>query len=124
MTQLSMNRGTEGPAYDPYSYKELNFMKEGLKVTIHQGLAEWIEINGVRTDGYGENNIEAMFKETTGLTTKEFEKAYNRIEHPVKCPKCSSKKRGYESGFPGETFEVCGKCGEILHTHFNESAIM
>lgn len=125
MTKLSIGRGHEGPVRDPYSYDELNFTKDGLEVTLHSGFAEWIEINGKRTNSYDEDaNIYTMFEEATGLTVKEFEKAHHRINHPVKCPKCKSKKRGYETGFPGESFEVCGNCGHILNTHFNESAIM
>jgi uncharacterized protein YerC len=132
MTLLTKRHGTEGSQHDPYSYEELIFKRKELKVVLHYGLAEWIEINDQRTlrDDYSENiplkeiNIYKKFEESTGLSTINFERVYDRINHPKKCKKCGSKKRAFMSGFPGETFEMCGKCEHIINTHFNESAIM
>lgn len=43
-TEVSVKDGTEGPASDPYSFTEFYAEVDGKELTLHTGLAEWLQI--------------------------------------------------------------------------------
>jgi hypothetical protein len=46
-TKIDIVNGREGPKHDPYSYEEITIERRGWRVTMHLGLAEWIEFQTV-----------------------------------------------------------------------------
>lgn len=132
--KLSIETGTEGFKHDPYSYSIYIFENDNKKIEWKQGLVEWLKVNGETIKVYKENpfeeedtfykKYEALFKKHTGLDYDQFMKAYEKIKNPKYCPDCGSKKRTWASGFPGETFMVCGDCGKIVDYNFDLEAIM
>jgi hypothetical protein len=120
--KLTRNTGSEGPSHDPYSYTEQTVEKDGKTVTLHLGLAEWLKVDGKRTEGDA-GPLAAEFEKLTGFNPETFDVAYDAIHDPEHCPKCQSTERKTESGMPGEKFLVCGSCGEIIDTRFNRREI-
>jgi len=125
-TKLMFNTGSEGPKYDPYHYEELTVVRNGKMVTLHLGLGDWLEVDGKKVSKYeygGEGmSPEEKFEILTGMNTDEFMKYYQVIHNT--CKKCGCRDNYPMSGFPGETFNVCAKCGEIVSSDFNMGAIM
>jgi hypothetical protein len=124
----SMRHGTEGPRHDPYGFTETTFQSDKLTVTLHQGLAQWMQVNhGPKTDFVGDqyDNDEAQaaaFKQLAGLTPHEIEKYEDKLTS--KCRKCGSSDFEEASGHPGESFTICAKCGAVVDYHFNESVVI
>lgn len=125
---FTMRHGSEGPSHDPYGFTETTFQTDRVTVTLHQGLAQWIQVNGAaKTDFVGDqyDNYEAQaaaFKALTGLTPDEVEKYDERLRS--KCRKCGSCDFKEQGGMPGESFTLCAKCGAVVDYDFNESAII
>lgn len=82
MTKLHIFHGTEGPSFDPYAYTEITVERFGHVVCLHCGLAEWIEIDGERTEvpDLSLTDMVVRFKELTGFEPYEWEKFHNRLE--------------------------------------------
>lgn len=119
--EVSTQSGTEGPRHDPYHFTEYHATVRGVEVVLHEGLAEWIEVNG-RKPATGRNPRDE-FAWLVGYTPEQLEMFASRL--------ASSKFRAHkahggfraERGYPGETMTVC-KCGECLDYSFNEDAVM
>lgn len=107
--------GSEGPRHDPYSYTEMSIFEEfddGTKkdVTIHMGLAEWVEVeidgDKLRTNMPYKSAVKTL-KVHMGVTEKVLDKLEHYYWHgPDVCPHC----RGplvEDGGFVGETFLSC-----------------
>lgn len=124
MTKLSMKRGAEGPSHDPYSFSEYTVERDGRIHTLHQGLGVRYSLNGRTLVQSGDNGI-ACWEAETGLTVAQFERIYQRVHGPkTRCKNCLGKKFEWESGFPGESLQVCVSCNSIVHSEFNESEII
>lgn len=126
--KMRMRTGSEGPRHDPYSYTEYTVETPNAEVLLHEGLAVFKEVNGERVSAKsGDYDAAHAFFDCdlvkhTGFTLAQLE----RISRNAKS-RC--RKGGYhdtysESGYPGEEFEVCTKCGEVVDSYFNESAIL
>lgn len=123
-TNISITHGSEGPRHDPYSYTELTVSKGNGWTTVHRGLAEWVEHCGERTECTGMGMLlDNLFEDYTGLTIKQAERIVRKIhERPYR----EHRKHGgfeWRSGFPGESLCIC-KCGHVVDSSFNESAII
>lgn len=127
-TRLIKHHGTEGPSHDPYSYEELTVCKNNKTVTLHLGLAEWIEIDGKRQEAVFRNMTEYAFdpseefKLQTGMTVEQFERRYYSNHNT--CKKCGCDTTHSVAGFPGESLNVCDNCGEVVSSDFNEREII
>lgn len=133
--KLDVDHGTEGPAHDPYAWTERSVeTKHGtaptLLITHHEGLLAWTKVQQVLDDGslhtLRETDDESfsydLFKFCTGLDTYKFDRAYNKIHS--RC-ECGYRGNGhYVDGYPGETFILCPKCGTVMDSLFDESAII
>lgn len=130
MANITLKTGSEGPKWDPYGYIEIEFTKtDGTIVTYHGGLAEWCKVECTDGKKYEINNLEEasiLFKLETGLTPDEAESLYYQIDarKNKQCQKCGSHKVEWQDGYPGEELLVCGKCGEVVNCHFDESAVI
>lgn len=129
MSDIFIKRGSEGPRHDPYSYTEITVKRtDGNKVlrsaTIHAGLAYWAETSDGRREDQDTVRVNDLFTEVAGITPHQAHKAHRELEdrryryHP-----CGQKYFHDCSGYPGESFVVCGKCGKVVDSHFDRSAV-
>jgi len=124
-TKLYITQSAEGPKHDPYLCRSLIFLKDELKVEYKEGLYERMVING--TEILPQHllfPLEEAFEIATGITVHQFQRYYERIHNPKRCPNCGSKRRKWMSGFPGEEFMMCYDCDRIIDCTFNEGAII
>jgi hypothetical protein len=140
---LTIKTGSEGPHHDPYGYIEFTFtrkriQRKGKTVVLHLGLAEWIQINDRKLDAprrlrmSNSHNARAIGKARMKWFNDRFAKetGYSRVQWERFCRKarercrCGCKQFETQSGYPGESFEVCTNCGAIVSCDFNESAII
>ncbi len=95
-TKLHHRSGSEGPHYDPYHYDEWEVTRLGRTVTIHSGLANWVEIDypGFPTVHINEWNVvngykdlDTLFEVLTGMHTGQCYRYYyrNYVEDPMGC---------------------------------------
>ena len=134
MLQIWKNTGTEGTRYDPYQYEELVVEKDQTIITYHIGLAEWLTIKRksqsgesvrINSDPRDEEYLPRLFEMFTRISPKQFQKYDRRINGPRgKCPTCGSKNFDTFSGYPGEEFNVCNRCGTFVNSYFNKSEIV
>lgn len=130
MSRIEIQTGTEGPRHDPYGWEEITVrrMNDQVVVTLHEGLATWVRIDGVGTvhEGYNPlltaDMIRKVFEAWAGITPDIARKAYNRF-HSV-CRDCGCRDVYWKSGFPGESFAFCCDCDAVVDYSFNESAII
>lgn len=114
--ELSVRHGTEGPMHDPYAFTEYSTEINGEVVKLHCGIDEYLEIDGkkIRSDkAYSE------FESLIGYTIDEL----INWDEPYICKNCGCSDTETSSGYPGESFEICCKCGTVVHYDFNEKAI-
>lgn len=123
-SRLSLVQGSEGPKYDPYHYDEWTVTRvhdnTSMVIVLHTGLVEWVSLNGVK-DTSGASPYE-VFTAGTNIPCHLLEEIYYRMRHT--CRACGCKKTHTESGFPGESFNVCDRCGDIVSHNFHESEII
>lgn len=122
---VSFRRGSEGPKHDPYSYTEItvNKSRNGF-VKFHFGLDTWCEGNKIKV--HGEPTAFDFFEQLVGvhpivLETSVQRRKRKQIERHLKNHNAEGQT---VSGYPGESFLICEKCGEFLSSHFNESAVL
>jgi hypothetical protein len=127
MTTITVRTGTEGPRHDPYHFEEVTVERDdGRKVTLHLGLAVWSEASGgplpERTDS--EPDAFHMFERYSGVSYVAMMKAYRAIPlRRMKAHRCGMKYFRDVDGYPGETMTVCGKCGDVIDSYFDRSAV-
>ena len=133
--RVHLTTGAEGPRHDPYSYRELSVHAGRKKVVLHEGLGEWLSVNGKKVeppkyldklDWQTREKVERVwrmdeFGNAVGYTVDQIERIARKLNS--RCRECGGREFHSESGFPGETFECCSKCGHIQNTFFNRSAI-
>jgi hypothetical protein len=129
---LSRRTGSEGPQHDPYSFTEWTVDTNLSTVTLHSGLAQWVEVNGDRWshssfNSWGEHYeegikmLEETFELETGIPVSKLEKYYDRIHHPKHC--CAKPQLEWKRGYPGEHLLICSNCGELLDSEFYLSEV-
>src|SRR5215469_13131150 len=94
--RLFIKTGSEGPYYDPYSYTEFSYLRHRDKsvTTLHLGLGEWLEVNGVK-EGCVLLREEELFKHLTGFYSWQWEFFIRRLRK--KCRKCGCKRHKWMS---------------------------
>ena len=127
--QVRAKTGAEGPRHDPYSFREYHVTIPHGCVVLHEGLGTWLTFNRHRIEppkGLSWEKQETWlrtdgFRELVGYSIEQLERMHRKLN--ARCPKCSGKQFHTESGYPGETFEVCDCCNHIMQSYFNRSAI-
>ena len=119
---IQISTGSEGPFWDPYAYTEwhVTFTDGRPSLTLHMGLVEWLKIGDHKHEA--KEGLDKVFAEMAGFHPAELEKWLNKARS--RCRKCGSRKGEWQSGYPGESFLICVKCGEHMDYMFNESAII
>lgn len=80
MARVFVRNGTEGPRHDPYSYTEITFVKtDGTEIVYHDGLAQWITVNGVKQPCDYDEHV-GLFEELTGIAPWRAEVIPDRLE--------------------------------------------
>lgn len=121
MARIEIKHGSEGPKHDPYSYTEITFTpthEGGTVYVLHMGLVDWIKGNGKLIPCA---DVAFEFKTRTGLTPEDAQQILIRMKH--RC-KCGCRQTRSKSGYPGESFNVCIRCGNTVSTDFHESEII
>ena len=128
LKNVGIKHGSEGPRHDPYSYIEFRWTKGDRVVVLHQGLANWVEVGGIKHEGSGatyQSLPVEIFEKETGLSVDEIYQAMHEGDgERVICEQCTSKDIEWVNGHPGEKFLQCNSCGHVLITDFNEGAII
>lgn len=119
---ISIRTGSEGPRHDPYHYQELTVNGRAGKVTLHTGLACWLAVNGM-VHGGEEEKLAQTFERLTGVMPWVAERVCHELPHRRHSANCNCRDTRSVAGYPGETFEICVKCGEVIDSHFNRSAV-
>jgi hypothetical protein len=126
--QAWIRTGSEGPHHDPYGYEELTVKTQKHKVTIHEGLACFVVVDGKRINATRKtyenfskvsNRLLSM---RTGFTKHQLERIHRKSKR--QCPLGGRHETINMNGYPGEHFQVCQKCDKIVDSYFNESAII
>lgn len=121
--RIVIETGAEGPRHDPYGFTEITLERGDNTTTIHMGLGEWVRHNDelvIPNEPHDPNYVGAFLK-ITGFHPGDLESWLREVQS--RC-KCGSKQSYSMSGYPGETFEVCSKCGDVIASSFNELAII
>ncbi len=129
MASVRIKTGSEGSSYDPYSYTECIFTRtDGVRVVLHAGLGVWCKLYkpGEKRACVcaREDHAHVFFYRTTGMWPSQAERIWLKINYPIYCKWCHSKRLKEVDGFPGETLVICRKCEAVVGSHFDESAIM
>ena len=128
-SSIELRSGTEGPRHDPYGYKEITVTRaDGREATLHSGLAEWMTYNDGRVTRRFDDDIATLwskFEAVMGISPELAERSFHRAkENRIRYHKCGMKYLRDVEGYPGESFLMCEKCGKVLDSSFNESAII
>ena len=120
---VHLTTGTEGPKHDPYGYQEYAITTPNGVTVLHEGLGVWISFRGeMLSTPHGEHYIRKhMFPALTGYTVEQIERIHRRLKD--RCLNCGSRDFRSESGYPGETFDVCSDCGHVVNVYFDRRAI-
>ena len=128
MSTITIRFGSEGPQHDPYHYYELTVTRaNGDEVTWHDGLGRWVVARGgdlcVEMDERNTKpeQMHRLFEMVAGVSVEHARKAHRRLRS--RCQKCGCRETRTASGYPGESFELCAKCGHVVDSHFDRSAI-
>lgn len=115
---ITVVTGREGPSHNPYQYMEITLDRLGKSTTIHRGLTEWVKSGSITA----ESKDAADFLMLTGYSPDELldwvKRARNRPHS------CGNRFLYTVQGYPGESLLICHKCGEIVDSEVNLSAII
>lgn len=137
MSTIHIRSGSEGPRQDPYHFEEITVTRpNGVSVTLHEGLDCFVAVNGKRCQqaaafppGATIEQREAMlhgaaasvFESLAGCTVEAARKAYHRLRS--RCQSCGCRETRSASGYPGESFTLCARCGHVMDSHMDWSAV-
>lgn len=123
-TTVRRRSGEEGPRHDPYGYEEWTFRRNGHVVQLHTGLINWVSYDGTRVFSGGDDTVSAAsrrFEMLTGISLERLEWLYYEMRN--RCSTCGYRRTRAVSGYPGETLNVCIRCGNVVCTSFHEQAV-
>lgn len=145
---IRVSSGTEGHWSDPYGYTEyiVQDKQNGRTTILHLGLDEHVRRDLSETKNARIRNhkrlgnvvefpsdslmpkytAEELFHFFTGLTPEFIERCLFRKEkHKYQnCPNGGKHVCRESSGYPGESFDICVKCENIVNSYFHESEII
>ena len=79
MTKLHIKTGVEGPRYDRYGYEEITVTRNGHEYILHNGLAEWLRVDGNEID-LPMAELDAEFERLTGYHPDDWHKFHDKLE--------------------------------------------
>jgi hypothetical protein len=119
LTRVRVDRGSEGPDSDPYSYEEITVERNGHRYCLHLGLLVSLEVDGSEVEFKGENweaQTVAEFERLTGAGPNEWTEWRNRLDYYCSCGGAATESA---RGYPGEHFNICNRCGRIVSSYVN-----
>lgn len=126
--KITIERGTEGPAHDPYGFSEYTYESHGMVVSIHMGVGTWVnlaydDVVVLNMDGrMPDDGALQFFTNMAGISPEAIERAAARIE--LRCPKGGfHDDECMGSGYAGEGIYQCSKCGRVSEGNFDMSMI-
>jgi hypothetical protein len=126
--RATVRTGNEGPSHDPYSYEEYTVETPQGKTVLRSGLGTVLTFNDIEVsladysfEDQGKLVRGSLFFMQTGWTLQQIRRIARKAKE--RCRKCGGRKTVTDSGYPGETFECCAKCGNVMDTFFCSSAI-
>lgn len=128
MSSITHKHGSEGPKHDPYGYEEITVNRsDGRRVTIHYGLGVWARsyhadgrLSGMSNDAAADK----LFEKVAGIAPHFAERALKELrERRYRFHQCGNKYLKDVNGYPGETLTVCGRCGAVIDSEFDISAV-
>lgn len=102
--QIDIQYGSEGPKYDPYAFTEYIVWQNGTKYVLHDGLATWLSVDGIKITYNSEAAI-ATFETKTGFTKGMLYRS-NELKRR-KCPHCGGTHFEWIAGHPGKKVLLC-----------------
>jgi hypothetical protein len=124
---VSTREGTEGPKWDPYSYCEVTVKTPKGTLVVHQGLAEWVKLDGkeIHAKHIRPNDLPLLVCDFTRSQLQRI--SGRRYEARMKAlwRECPTRHRNVTSGsgYPGEYITACEDCGAVLDYSFNLGAV-
>jgi hypothetical protein len=127
MIQISICTGTEGPRHDPYHFEEFTVERDGVSVTAHHGLANWVSVEGADKKGYQhetefQDEVDWIFFSCVGMTEAQARRYQRKAEQARMRPHRHHGGGVWVTGYPGEHLCLCA-CGAVLDSVFNQSAV-
>ena len=129
MSTVHVRRGTEGPRHDPYSFTEYTVQRpSGARAVLHVGLGTSATVRWpdeyVEQEKFDERRAIRIFERAAGISLRVLERAlHEQSQRKYRYHACGRRNFEYASGYPGETFIVCKKCGDVIDSHFDRSAV-
>lgn len=123
MSGITLRTGHEGPKNDPYYFEEFCVERpDGRIAHFHLGLLVHVRYDGGMGEPMGEEELDIRARVFCGLTVQGLRRAVRKAaEVPYRLHRPHGGVTWY-AGYPGETQCVC-KCGRIIDSTFNRSAI-
>lgn len=120
ISNIARTSGAEGPAHDPYSFTEYKFDFRGARYIVHDGLAEWIKVDGKKIENVKSNDLGRLI----GVTMDEIIELYEGPQEKLaECEECGGSEFGEIAGFPGEYLTQCCNCGCVVSSRINMGEI-
>ena len=102
--KVRVETGSEGPRYDPYAFKETTIKANGKKVVLHEGLGDWLKIDGQEVEPpkfIGKFSItyreqaasawrRAAVEDVAGYSLEQIERIARKLSS--RCKKCGGKE--------------------------------
>lgn len=123
MARVRIKHTSEGPRHDPYSVVTVTFTPTHGEEVIAR-IAEFtpsFTVAGKVTKCNDAIEVENLFERHVGFSVAQACRYEDRAKHT--CP-CGCRSTHVVHGYPGETFNVCDRCGRFVSSDFNESAII
>lgn len=123
MTTVKFESGVEGPTYDPYAVDVVCVHRAGIEYVYesHALGGDVVEVADHRIICNNDKEAHRIFAQASGGWMPDWQKWYHRAHSRCRCG-CRQFKS--MRGFPGESFDVCTRCGEVVTSYFHESAII
>jgi len=127
MAKIEVRSGTEGPSHDPYRFTEITVTRTSQVftgyVTFHSGLGEWTRVSD-KVSITDDKLARIVFEHLAGITPEVALRAKHKIKvNRIRRHPCGMNYMDWIDGYPGETMLVCLKCGNVVDSRFDRSAV-
>lgn len=126
-TRVTFDSGSEGPSHDPYGWDSITVYRLGheFEFESHALGDTTFKLDGKLIAGgcsdAEERRAAEAFKLASGGWPSEWMRWHERAHS--RCS-CGCRELGSMPGYPGEHFQVCVRCGNIVSASFHESEII
>ena len=124
-SSVRVKHGSEGPKHDPYHVTEYLITRaSGDHGSLRMGMGVSLNINGRTINEDSEKKLIERFEKLCGVSMHVLEKTIEgALARKIRQHPCGSKHMHNCDGYPGESFLVCHRCGDVIDSQFNRAAI-